>query len=94
MVGMFVRDENARKALGRTANGGEALARLARAEAGVNKNARLGGFEVGAVAAGTAAENRQLHGHNATVVRAGGGGNLIFVGERETSNIEVLPHGQ
>ena len=64
MVGVLVGDENAGQVLRRAANGGEALANLAQAEARVNEDAGLVGFHVGAVAGGTAAEDGQANRHS------------------------------
>ena len=46
----------------------EAFADLARAEPGIHEHAGLIGFEVGAVAAGTAAENGEFNSHAWTLV--------------------------
>ncbi len=75
MVRVFVSDQDAGDAFGRAANGGEALPDLAAAETGVNEDTGLGGLQVGAIAAGTAAQNSQLNGHKGTVIGDGCGSN-------------------
>lgn len=57
MVGMLVGDEDPVEGFGGAADTGEALADLAAAEAGIDEQARFCGFEVGAIASGTAAED-------------------------------------
>jgi len=57
MVGVFVGDENGGEILRRASDAGEALPNLARAEPGVHKYPRLSGFDIGAIPAGTAAED-------------------------------------
>ena len=57
---MFVRDQDGGEIFRHPADGGEALADLARAEPGVHEDAGFIGFEVGAIAAGTAAENGEF----------------------------------
>ena len=64
MVAVFVRDENAGEVFRRATDGGETLADLAEAETCIHEDARLGGFHIGAIAAGTAAQNRQVNSHN------------------------------
>lgn len=61
MVGMFVGDKDGGKIFRGTANGGEALADLARREAGIHENTGAIGFDIGAIAGGTAAENGELY---------------------------------
>ncbi len=77
MVGMFVGDEDAREAFGRAADGEETLADLASAQAGIDEEAGLVRLEVGAIAAGTAAENGESHGHARTVVPRREAGNAF-----------------
>src|ERR1043165_164624 len=67
MIAMFVGDENSAEAFGRAAYRGEALSDLTDAEAGVNEHARFVGLDIRAVTIGTAAENRQMNSHSATV---------------------------
>lgn len=55
MVAVLVRDEDAREVFRGAADGGEALANLAGAESGVDKDAGFIGLHVGAIAGGTAA---------------------------------------
>ena len=61
VVGMFVREENAAETFGRATDLGEAFADLFRAETGIDQETRAAGFEIGAIAVGTAAENRELN---------------------------------
>jgi len=63
VVGVFVRNENGGEIFRHPTDGGEPLADLARTEPGVHKYPRLSGFDVGAIAAGTAAENGEFDGH-------------------------------
>ena len=77
MVGMFVSDENGGEVFRHTADGGEALADLARAEPGVHKYPRLSGFDVGAISARTAAEDGKFDGHRRTLVSRAGAGNFF-----------------
>ena len=67
VVAVLVRDENARERFGRTIDRGEALADLAATEPGVDEEARLSGFEIRAIAGGTAAENREGNCHAPTL---------------------------
>lgn len=67
---VFVREEDSGKRLGRPADGGEPLADLAAAEARIDQEADFGRLEVGAIAAGPAAEDGELNGHGPTVGRA------------------------
>ena len=53
VIGVFVGDEVLRGAT----NGGQALADLAQAKARIDQNAGFVGFQIGAIAGGTAAEN-------------------------------------
>jgi hypothetical protein len=76
MVGMFVCNEDAMQTFGRAANGGQPLSDLPHAETGVNEDAGFFGFQIGAVAAGAAPQNCQLHTHAATLVAVPRGGNL------------------
>ena len=55
MIGMFVREKNAVEIFGRATNGSEAFADLAAGKAGVDQQPGFAGFEIGAIAAGTAA---------------------------------------
>ncbi len=67
VIGVLVGDEDAIQFFGRTPDGGEALANLAQAEAGVNQEAGLVGLEVGAVPRRTTAQNRQANRHGFTL---------------------------
>src|SRR4051812_25635229 len=60
---MFVCDEDAVQPFWRARNAGEFLPDLSSAESGVDEEPDFAGFEIGAVAAGTAAENRELDRH-------------------------------
>ena len=64
MIGMLVRYQDTLKALGCASDLGEALADLLSAKASINQNASVIRLEVRAIAAGTAAENGELHCHN------------------------------
>ena len=68
MIGMFVREENAVKILGRATDRSEAFADLAAGKAGVDQQPGFAGFKIGAIAAGTAAKNRELNCHWRTSV--------------------------
>ena len=65
---MFVRDQDGGEIFRHTADGGEPLADLARAEPGVHEDAGFSGFDIGAIATGTAAENGEFDGHAWTLV--------------------------
>lgn len=69
VIGMFVGDQDAGQTFRRAADAGEALANLAATESGVDEDAGIRCFQVGTVTAGTAAENRQVNSHDATLVR-------------------------
>lgn len=55
MIAVFVGDENARQPFGSAADGGQSLADLAAAEAGIDEQTRLTGLQIGTIATGTAA---------------------------------------
>jgi hypothetical protein len=63
VIGMFVRDQNARQTFGAASNLQQTLADLAPAQPGINEEAGFGGFEVSTIATGTAAENGQRDRH-------------------------------
>ncbi len=94
MVRVFVSDQDAGDAFGRAANGSEALPGLAGAEPGVNVNAGFAGLQVGAITAGTAAQNSQLNGHKGTVIGDGCRSNghysinAEWIGKSQISNLE------
>ena len=67
MVAMLVSDQDAREGFRSAAECGKALADLAAAKASIDQNASLVGFQIGTIATGTAAENRKLHCHGATL---------------------------
>ena len=68
VVGMFVRDQDAGEIFRHAADVLKALADLARAEPGIHEDAGFSGFDVGAIAAGTAAENGEFDSHAWTLV--------------------------
>jgi hypothetical protein len=61
VVGMFVRKKNAAETFGRATDLGETFADLFGAETGIDQEPGAAGLEVGAIAIGTAAENRELN---------------------------------
>lgn len=63
MIAVFMGEQNAVEAFRGTSDGGEALSNLAAAESGVNEEAGVVGFQVGAIPTGTAAEDGELDGH-------------------------------
>jgi len=67
VIRVFVRDENSAQVLGRPADPQQSLADLARAQPGIDQQPDIVRFEISAVAAGTAGENRELDGHGPTV---------------------------
>jgi len=81
MVGVFVGDENSGEILRRAPDAGKALPNLARAEAGIHKYPRLSGFDVGAIPAGTAAEDGKFNGHKRTLKSRAETGNFFRQGE-------------
>ena len=60
---VFVGDQNGGEIFRRAADGGEALADLARGKSGVNEDAAVFSFDVGAIAAGAAAKDGEFDGH-------------------------------
>ena len=77
VIGVLVGDENPVQALGRAANRGQPLPDLADTETRVNEDAGFLGLHVGAVASGTAAQDRQFDTHGRTVVMGLAGGNVF-----------------
>lgn len=77
VVGVLMGDENAGEPFRRAADGGEPLAKLAETEPGIDEDAGIVGFQVSAIAAGTAAENGQTNSHRATLDSARGGSNVF-----------------
>ena len=69
VVGVFVGDEYGLERFRSASDAGEPLADLPAAETGIDQQARLVGFQVGAIAARTAPEDGQLHRHGMTVGR-------------------------
>src|SRR2546423_4585702 len=63
VISVLVRDEDSSEVLDRAPHREEALANLAPAQAGVDEQTRLLSFDISAVAAGPAAQNRDLHSH-------------------------------
>jgi hypothetical protein len=63
MIGMFVREQDAVQVFGRAADRSEAFADLTAGKSSVDQEAGFSGFEIGAIAAGTAAKNRKLNCH-------------------------------
>ena len=63
MVGMLVGDKDAGEILGAPANGGQPLADLAQAKAGIDQQTRFSCFQVGTIAGGTAPEYGQTNRH-------------------------------
>jgi len=61
VVGVLVREENAAESFGRAADLGETFANLFRAEPGIDQEARVTALEIGAIAIGTAAQDRELN---------------------------------
>ena len=78
MIRVLVCDENAGEAFRRAAEAGEALTDLATAEAGINQQPHVGGFEIGAIAARTAAEDGETNRHEATLRTASGSSKIKF----------------
>lgn len=63
VIGMLVREENARKTFRRTTDLGEPFPNLPGAEPGINQQARVSAFEVSAITIRTAAQDRELNRH-------------------------------
>jgi hypothetical protein len=63
MVRMFVRYQDASQIFRRAADGGQALADLAQAEARINEDAGFIGFQISAITGRTAAKNGQANRH-------------------------------
>ena len=63
VVGVFVREENAAEPFGSAADLSEAFADLFGAKTGIDQEAGFSIFQVGAIAIGTTAEDRELYGH-------------------------------
>ena len=68
VVAVFMRDQDGGEVFRHPTDGGEALANLARAEPGVHEHAGFIGFDIGTVAAGTAAEDGEFNSHKWTLV--------------------------
>ena len=63
MIGVFVSEENATEAFGSTADLREAFADLFGTEACIDQEASFSIFQVGAIAVGTTAKDRELNRH-------------------------------
>ena len=61
VISMFVREENAAKTFGRATDLGEAFADLFGTKTGVDQEPSVAGLEVGAIAVGTTAKDRELN---------------------------------
>ena len=81
VVAVLMRDQDGGEIFRHPADGGEALADLARGEPGVHEHAGLAGLDVGAIAGGTAAENGEFDGHAWTLVSREDAGNFFRRGE-------------
>jgi hypothetical protein len=75
VIGMFVGDKDAAQVLGDPADGGQSFPNLTQAESGIDEDASFTSFQKGAVTGGTAAKNRQTHGHAQTLLVAQKTGN-------------------
>ena len=67
VIAMLVCDEDALEQFRRAPDLRQALPNLAAAETRIDQNPGVFGFEVSAVAAGTAAQNRESHSHEPTL---------------------------
>src|SRR3989442_5154096 len=77
MIGMFVGHEDSGQVLRHAANDGQPLANLASAQPRIDQQPGLVGFDVGAIAGGTAAENSQANSHRLTLMTQADGGNAF-----------------
>ena len=77
VVAVFVGDQNGGEIFRRAADGGEARADLARGKSGVNQDAAMFGFDVGAIAGRAAAENGEFDGHAMTLMARAKAGKLF-----------------
>jgi len=77
MVAVLMGDEDGGQVLRRAPDAGEALADLAWAEPGVHEHAGFSGLQIGAVAAGTTAENREFNSHSWTLIARKRGGKFF-----------------
>ena len=64
VVAVLMRDQNGREIFRRASDARQTLADLARGKSGVHQDASLGGFDVGAIAGRTAAEDGDFYGHD------------------------------
>ena len=77
VIRMFVGDQDAVQTFWRATDARQTLADLPHTETRINENAGFVGFQIGAVAAGTAAQNRKINSHDATLVMVTRGGNVF-----------------
>ena len=68
VIRVFVGDQDAGQTLRNLADRSEALARLPDAETSIDQQPGFSAFQVGAIAAGTAAQNGELYSHERTLV--------------------------
>lgn len=89
MVAVFVRDEDCRQIFRRAANRGETCADLARRKSGVNQDAAIFSFDVGAIAGRAAAEDGEFDGHKLKLVSQRKRGKL-FKAETQKARLNLL----
>ena len=77
VIAVFVGDEDGREIFRRPPDAREPLADLTRAEAAVHQHAGFIGFDVGSVAGGAAAEDREFDCHAGTLMSVRQRGNAI-----------------
>ena len=77
VVAVFVGDEDGGEIFRRAPEAGQALADLARAEPGVHEHAGFVGFDISAIAGGTAAEDGEFDGHRWTLIAWNRGGKFF-----------------
>lgn len=71
VIAVFVGDEDRSKILRSAGNGGKALSNLARAESGINQDARFVSLEIGAIPGRSTAENCQFGCHAGDISERG-----------------------
>jgi hypothetical protein len=79
---MFVRHQDGGEFFRRFADAGEALADLQRRKARIHENAGFIGFQIGAIAVGTTAENGELNGHTRTLATRWNAGKFFWRANR------------
>jgi len=67
VIGMLVGDENSTQVFRRSTDPQQTLTNLPRAQSGIDEQAGVIGFEIGAVSAGTAGKDRKMRWHCATL---------------------------